>query len=121
MAPAAAAAVLSPSKRAKQVAPDPAMRASRQPGAAARRASTRPISGASARAGRSRSLRRVRSSAASAAASLGLSRKRPAAEKGPRLPAKTGPVGSGTPGLTSSTAQGGSCGGALNASPMPPM
>ena len=87
MAPAAPAAAASPSKSAKQVAPDPAMRASRQPGAAARRVSTRPISGASARAGRSRSLRRVRSSAASAAASLGLSRKRPAAEKGP-LPAR---------------------------------
>ena len=95
------------------------MRASRQPGASASCVSTRPISGTCSRAGRSRSLRRVRSSAASAGASCGDSSMGFAVENAPRRAAKTGPVGTGTPGLTSSTAQGGSGGGMVSASPMP--
>ena len=95
------------------------MRASRQAGSARSRASASPIAGARAQAGASRSLRRRRSSAANAAALGGLSRMGAVGENGPRRAAKTGPVGTGTPGLTSSTAHSGRRGGARSTSPMP--
>ena len=99
--------------------PEPLMRASRQPRSARSRASTSPIAGVRAQAGASRSLRRRRSNAASAAAFGGLSRRGAAVENGPRRAAKTGPVGTATPGLTNSTAHPGRCGGGRSTSPTP--
>ncbi len=107
--------------RPKQVAPEPLMRASRQPGCARSQASASPIAGHSRSAAASRSLRKRARSAAMRAHPPSAAGSMAGSEKARSRARNTRRWRPATPGLTSTMPQDGRMGATPRISPMPPM